>query len=80
MISYKMPFMQASQMEVRQLALLQEPALAERCLLFHIALPLKMLGISSWSNTVPMQVHYASSDPMRIEQLVDELVTDVRAS
>lgn len=53
---------------------------ARGCLLFHAALPLQMLGIPAWPRTVPVQVHYARSDPWRNQQWVDQFAADIRAS
>jgi dienelactone hydrolase len=53
---------------------------AKGCLLFHAALPLQMLGITSWPKVVPVQVHYARSDPWRNQQWIDQLAADVRLS
>jgi len=49
-------------------------------LLFSGALPLSYLGADSWPGYVPVQLHFATSDPFRTESWVSELVRDVRAS
>lgn len=53
---------------------------AKGCLLFHAAIPLQMLGITRWPKGVPVQVHYARTDPWRNQQWIDQLAADVRAS
>lgn len=53
---------------------------AKGCLLFHAALPLPNLGITKWPSTVPVQVHYARTDPWRNQQGIEAFAADVRAS
>jgi dienelactone hydrolase len=53
---------------------------ARGALLLHAALPLAGLGIPAWPAGVPVQVHYAVSDPWRSADGVDLLAESVRAS
>ncbi len=48
--------------------------------LFSGALPLPFLGADSWPAAVPVQLHYAVSDPKRNQDWVDQLLAAVRAS
>lgn len=49
-------------------------------LLFSGALPLPFLGASVWPAHVPVQLHYAVSDPHRNQEWVDQFLGAVRAS
>lgn len=49
-------------------------------LLFSGALPLSFLGADSWPAEVPVQLHYAVSDPKRNPQWVEEFLAAVRGS
>lgn len=53
---------------------------ARGALLLHAALPLPGLGLSTWPAGVPVQVHYAESDPWRSPDGVDLLSRSVRAA
>lgn len=53
---------------------------ARGALLPHAALPLSALGIPAWPAGVPVQVHYAASDPWRSADGVDLLAESVCAS
>lgn len=44
------------------------------------ALPLSFLGASAWPSHVPVQLHYAATDPFRDQSWIDGLVADVRTS
>jgi dienelactone hydrolase len=48
--------------------------------LFSGALPLPFLGAGTWPAAVPVQLHYAVSDPNRNQDWVDQLLAAVRAS
>ncbi len=48
--------------------------------LFSGALPLPFLGADAWPATVPVQLHYAVSDPKRNQDWVDQFLGEVRAS
>lgn len=48
--------------------------------LFSGALPLPFLGADAWPAAVPVQLHYAVSDPNRNEDWVDQFLGAVRAS
>ncbi len=48
--------------------------------LFSGALPLQYLGAGAWPAAVPVQLHYAVSDPNRNQDFVDQFLKDVRAS
>lgn len=48
--------------------------------LFSGALPLHVLGADSWPASVPVQLHYATSDPHRDQDWVDQFLAVVRAS
>lgn len=47
------------------------------CLLMHAALPIKELGIEKWPADVPVQVHYAKTDPWKDEEGVAQLEHDI---
>lgn len=49
-------------------------------LLFSGALPLAFLGADAWPAKVPVQLHYAVSDPKRNQDWVDQFLAAVRAS
>lgn len=53
---------------------------AKGCLLFHAALPLNTLGIEKWPSGVPVQVHYASKDPWKNQQFIDQLSNSIHQS
>lgn len=53
---------------------------ARGAILLHAALPLPALGLSTWPAGVPVQVHYAESDPWRSADGVDLLSASVRAA
>ena len=57
---------------------LQRPVAA--AVLFSGALPLPFLGADAWPSTVPVQLHYAVSDPKRNQDWVDQFLAAVRAS
>ena len=64
-------------------AMAEVVATQRRCsgaLLLSGALPLGMLGASSWPAGTPVQVHYAQHDPFRRQEWVDALLADVSAS
>lgn len=42
------------------------------------ALPLDMLGVSSWPHGVPAQIHYSEGDPFRNQQWIDDLTAAIR--
>ena len=44
------------------------------------ALPMAVLGAQSWPDGVPAQVHHSEHDPLRSQEWVDALVSDVRAA
>lgn len=44
------------------------------------ALPLQMLGVDTWPNGVPAQVHNAESDPMRRQEWVDAVAASIRTA
>jgi dienelactone hydrolase len=48
--------------------------------LFSGALPLPFLGADAWPAAVPVQLHYADSDPNRNQDWVDQFLASVRAS
>ena len=48
--------------------------------LFSGALPLPFLGADAWPAAVPVQLHYAVSDPNRNQDWVDQFLAAVRAS
>jgi dienelactone hydrolase len=48
--------------------------------LFSGALPLPFLGADAWPAVVPVQLHYAVSDPNRNQDWVDQFLAAVRAS
>src|SRR3712207_6000004 len=48
--------------------------------LFSGALPLPFLGADTWPATVPVQLHYAVSDPNRDQDWVEQFLAAVRAS
>lgn len=48
--------------------------------LFSGALPLSFLGADAWPAGVPVQLHYAVSDPNRNQDWVDQFLAVVRAS
>lgn len=48
--------------------------------LFSGALPLPFLGADTWPGDVPVQLHYAASDPHRNQEWVDQFLGTVRAS
>jgi dienelactone hydrolase len=48
--------------------------------LFSGALPLPFLGADAWPAAVPVQLHYAISDPTRNQDFVDQFLATVRAS
>jgi hypothetical protein len=48
--------------------------------LFSGALPLPFLGAGAWPAAVPVQLHYAVSDPNRNQDWVDQFLAAVRAS
>jgi dienelactone hydrolase len=47
---------------------------------FSGALPVSMLGLSSWPADTPVQLHYATADPFRSDDWISPFVDDVRAS
>ena len=53
---------------------------AKGCVLLHAALPLEELGIEKWPSDVPVQVHYAKSDPWKEQSSIDALEKDIRES
>jgi dienelactone hydrolase len=53
---------------------------ARGALLLHAALPLAQLGSPAWPAGVPVQVHYAESDPWRSADGVESLSASVRAA
>jgi dienelactone hydrolase len=48
--------------------------------LFSGALPLSFLGADAWPAGVPVQLHYAVSDPKRNQDWVNQFIAAVRAS
>jgi dienelactone hydrolase len=44
------------------------------------ALPLSFLGAEAWPAGVPVQLHYAASDPNRNQEWVDQFLAAVRSS
>ncbi len=44
------------------------------------ALPVQMLGADAWPAGVPAQIHYTELDPLRRQEWIDTVVTDVRAA
>lgn len=44
------------------------------------ALPLAMLGVHEWSASVPVQLHYGATDPMRHEEWITDFTHSVRSS
>jgi len=44
------------------------------------ALPVSMLGTTTWPDAVPAQIHYSEHDPFRSQDWIDALVRDVRAA
>src|SRR4051812_42128507 len=49
-------------------------------MLFSGAMPLPFLGADAWPAVVPVQLHYAVSDPNRNQEWVDQFLAAVRAS
>lgn len=43
------------------------------------ALPLAMLGVETWPQGVPAQIHYALDDPLRNQEWIDAVAEQVRA-
>ena len=53
---------------------------AKGCLLMHAAMPIKELGMETWPADVPVQVHYAETDPWKEEDGITQLKNDVEGS
>ena len=47
---------------------------------FSGALPIEMLGLASWPADTPVQLHYATGDPMRSDEWITPFVESVRAA
>lgn len=53
---------------------------AQGLILLHTAIPLDALGVQAWPASVPVQVHFATSDPYRDKAELDSFEAGVRAS
>lgn len=53
---------------------------ARGLLLAHAAAPPQAVGASGWTAQVPVQVHYAKTDPFRDQQALDDFAAAVRGS
>ena len=47
---------------------------------FSGAMPLEMLGFSGWPESTPVQLHYATEDPFRNEEWVQQFIARVTES
>lgn len=53
---------------------------AKGCLLMHAALPINELGIEKWPAEVPVEVHYAKTDPWKEDEGIAQLKKDIEQS